>query len=161
MKKEINKLQNRYPFLCPYFWRDLKYKISCLFKHRNPWVNKAIAREWRDLDHIYEEILFAGIINYVEGEECFKKNTWINPEEIIYKRQIEKIYHWAKTGRYDLQKQINNAYPSFDDNFSLSAIKAKTYNELYGEVNRLEKILRDTNTKHLVWLVKNRGILWT
>jgi hypothetical protein len=36
----------------------------------------------------------------------------------------------------------------------------KTYEELYGEVNRLEKLLYDTDSAYMVWLVKFRNILW-
>lgn len=157
-----NALQDRYAILCPYFWRDLKYKISCLFRHRNQWVIDAIPREWRDKDTVFEEVLFAGIINFVEGEKALETIFWKDN----HKAKIIEIYNWAKTGRHELEKQINDAYPEiqyFDKHgkWNYNSVKSGDYEKLYGEVDRLEKLLDDTNTKHLGWLIENRKILWT
>jgi hypothetical protein len=162
MIKYWHMFQDKYSIFCPYYWRDLKYKISCFFNHRNKWVIKAIPREWRDKDTVFEEILFAGIINFVEGEEALTTVEWSKEHE----EKILEIYHWAKTGRHELEKKMMAAYPKEnpifkDGKFNYTNCSKKSYEELYGEVNRLENLLNDTNTKHLVWLIENRAILWT
>jgi len=147
-------------YLYPYFWHDLKYKIKCFFNPRNKWVKKAIGNQWHDLDYVYEEILFAGIINYVEGEKCFERVLWKSPEEKATKKKILEIYNWAKTGRDKFKKNVDSAYPEVDlDN--LFNVDTDSYNKLYGKVNKLEEELRDKDTEYLVWLVKNRSVLWT
>jgi hypothetical protein len=114
-----------------------------------------------DLDHVYENILFAGLINFVEKEKCFEVNTWLTIEEKKAKKKIQEIYNWAKTGKFELQKKIDNAYPEMTLDKIEEGVSKKTYKQLYGEVNKLEKLLEDTNTKYMVWLIENRKILWT
>lgn len=163
MKKFWNNLQDKYEIFCPYFWRDLKYNIKCRIFPRNDWARKAIPNQWHDLDAIFENVLFAGIINYVEGEKCFESLVWddcaINRKN---KKKIEEIYKWAKTGRAECNEALRKAYPIISPtSFQNRVITKETYEELYGDVNRLEKLLFDTDTKHLVWLVRNRTYLWT
>lgn len=158
MIKYWHKIQDRYDIFTMWFWKDLKYKISCFFRHRNQWVVDAIPRDWRDKDTIYEEILFAGIINFIEGEKALEVTAW----KSSHKKKLIEIYNWAKTGRHELNEKIKNSYPEV----SLEEIGKKesigeSYLELYGEVIELEKLLENTNTKHLTWLIKNRKILWT
>ena len=70
------KLQDKYIILCPFYWRDLRYKIKCFFNPRNKWVSKAVSNQWRDKDILFKEILFAGIIHYVEEEKALSNMTW-------------------------------------------------------------------------------------
>jgi len=114
-----------------------------------------------DLDHVYENILFAGIIHYVEKEQPFERVIWKTPEEKKAKKKILEVYKWAKAGKFELQKKIDDAYPEMTLDKIEDGISAKTYKQLYGEVIKLEKLLEDTNTEHMVWLIENRKILWT
>ena len=162
-----HSLQEKHDFLCPW-WREKKwYSIKCWFKPKNKWATKAISNQWQDLDTVYVNVLFAGIINYVEGEKCFETIMWVTPQEKRYKKKIEEIYKWAKTGRKELQDKIENAYPPFEVGW-MTKLNTKSqqeckedYEKLYGEVNRLEKLLYDTDTQYLTWLVTNRNVLWT
>ena len=150
-----------------YYWRDLKYKIRCYFRPRNSWVYRAVPKEWNDLDSIYEKVLYAGIINYVEGEKCFEVIDWSRYKK--HANKIEEIYNWAKTGRDESEKQMMAAYP--EENhiwnpktgqiYSGDSPCKKSYEELYGEVDRWEKYIKEKDDEYLVWLILNRGILWT
>jgi hypothetical protein len=42
----------------------------------------------------------------------------------------------------------------------MSINASATYEEAYGEVNRLEKELEELDTKWLVWIVENRNFFW-
>jgi hypothetical protein len=148
-------------FLCPYFWADLKYKIKCFFIPKNKWATRVIPREWRDKDYIFEEVLFAGIVDFVENEKCFEVNSWtLTLKMRRNKEKIEEIYKWAKTGREEIREKIKKAYPKISLDEQLQVNKKK-FSELYGEVNRLEELMEETNTKHLKWIVENRNILWS
>jgi len=167
IEKFWKSLQDKYDFLCPW-WRNEKwYNIKCWFNPKTKWIRKAVDNGWHDLDYCYTQLMFAGIINYVEGEKCFETIMWVTPQEKKHKKKIEEIYKWAKTGRAELQKKIKAAYPPLETPISLPMRYAsaednkKTYEELYGEVNRLEKLLYDTDTAYMIWLVKNRNTLWT
>jgi len=160
-----NKLQDKYTILCPYFYRDISYGIRCWLNPRNKWVKKSISNRWLDLDTIYENVLFAGIIDYIEGEDALNVIGWDNLKS--EKEAIIKIYNWAKTGRAEMQKKLDDSYPPFDisKGFPLQYNNPddakKKYEELYGETNRLEKLIYDTDTEYMIWLVTHRNILWT
>jgi hypothetical protein len=162
-----HSLQEKHDFLCPWWLEDKRYRLKCFFFPKTKWIRKAVDGRWHDLDYCFSEILFAGIINYVEGEKCFETIMWVTPQEKRHKKKIEEIYKWAKTGRKELQDKIDNAYPPFEVGW-MTKLNTKSqqeckddYETLYGEVNRLEKLLYDTDTKHLMWLIKWRNTLWT
>jgi hypothetical protein len=165
--EQWHSLQEKYDFLCPWWLEDKRYRLKCFFFPKTKWIRKAVDGRWHDLDYCFSEILFAGIINYVEGEKCFETIMWVTPQEKRHKKKIEEIYKWAKTGRKELQDKIENAYPPIENPITLPMRYAspednkKTYEELYGEVNRLEKLLYDTDTQYLTWLIKCRNSLWT
>ena len=150
-----------FSFFRSYRWSNFKYKISCFFKPRNSWVKQSIPRQWIDLDNVYENIVFAGLINFVEKEKCFEVSTWSTIEEKKAKKKIQEIYKWIKSGRFELQKKIDDAYPEVALDKFENGISTKTYRQLYGKVIQLEKLLEDTDTKYMVWLIENRKILWT
>ena len=163
-------LQDKYSFLCKWYWRDLWYRIDCWVCPRNKWARNAVGNSWLDLDSVYVNILFAGIISYVEEQDALNFIDWKHHKDTIAaERKIKEIYKWAKTGRATLQKRIDAAYPQttvnktgIGDMLQRSPEDAKkTYDELYGEVNRLEKLLYDTDSMHLTWLIRHRNILWT
>lgn len=165
--EQWHSLQDKYDFLCKWYWKDKWYALKCFFRNRNKWVIDSIPRTWIDKDTVYTKILFAGIINYVEEEKCFETIMWVTPQEKKHKKKIEEIYKWAKTGRKELQDKIENAYPPLESPITLPMRYAsqednkKTYEELYGEVNRLEALLYKTDTDYMVWIVKFRNVLWS
>ena len=149
-----NKLQYKYSILCPWFWRDLRINISMALKPSpNRWVWKNIPKQWRDIDYIYETILFDGLVNYVEKEKGLEATI----HEVEKSDKIKEIYHWVKIGRDELQKDMDKVI------ITLEEIQNRTSEGRFklDEINRLEKIMDDTNTKHLIWLVENRHYLWT
>ena len=160
-----NKLQDKCPLLCPYFWKDIKYTVSCFIKPRNKWITKAVGRRWKDKDTVFEDVLFAGIIHYIEEKDALNVISWDNLK--AEKEVLIKIYNWAKTGRAEMQQKLDNSYPSIDINkgfhiqYTNKEDAMKEYEKLYGETNRLEKLIRDTDTEYMTWLVYHRNILWT
>ncbi len=151
-----NKLQDKYSIFCPWFWRDLRSNIRvALLPSPNRWVWKNIPKQWRDVDYIYETVLFDGLVNYVEKEKGLEATI----HEPSMSDMIKEIYHWAKIGRDELQNDINKSY----EGITLDSIHKQTPEHVIkmNESNRLEKLLDDTNTKHMTWLVENRHYLWT
>jgi hypothetical protein len=59
-----------------------------------------------------------------------------------------------------MRDKIKKAYPKISLDEQLQVNKKK-FSELYGEVNRLEELVEETNTKYLKWIVENRNILWS
>jgi PAB1-binding protein PBP1 len=99
------------------------------------------------------------VLHFVEQEKCFEHVDFANSSEIHAKFEVElnKCYDYIKFDRKQLEKKIEEAYPT-----NHTSVKdAATYEEKYGEVNRLEKELEDLDTKWLVWIVENRGFFWS
>ena len=160
-------------FLYLWFWKDFYYKnISCLIWPRQKWLTKKIPKTWSDKTCLIPLILYEMIVNYVEGEKCFETIVWdSNEKDKENAEMIKTIYEWAKTGRTEWLKQIDDAYPElpkmmFDEkgevfNDWFNTDKYGTYQEKYSKVNKLEKDFEFIDTTYLKWIVENRFILWT
>lgn len=148
--------------LIPYKIQDKWYAVQCWFNPRNRWATDVIPNKWADKTNLIPTLLFAAVIDFVDGEKALETIVWAKKDE----KQILEVYHWAKTGRAEFQAKIDAAYPKSDFLFPHHREGgvdggAKSYVELYGEVNRLEVEFEKIDTKHLTWIVKNRQLLWT
>ena len=152
-------------------FRDFYYKwIKRTFKPFNKEIRAQIpTREWKDLRDMIPDVLYAMIIHYVEkdnGAEMteidYSKPDEYGEREFLEKRNQERsmilqIYGWAKSGRAYTRKKIEEALDEAHKNRK----KGLTYEEQYGEMEKLEKYLVEKDTKYLTWIVENREILWT
>jgi hypothetical protein len=83
------------------------------------------------------------------GDECSKFAKW-----------LEKAYKYITIERPQLQKNLDAAYPPLTAK-RLTEVNWKTYEKEYGEVDRIEKLIKDKDTKILKDIVKYRGYFWT
>jgi len=149
----------------PYIWRDLYYNIKCWFRPQNRWVMKNIPNRWVDKDTIIETILFDCVVHYIEEEKTFEKIEWSNTPEI--ENMLKEIHQWVKTDRKLKFKERDAAYPPFGEVMKRvggmgnpDKSPKKSYEELYGEVERLEKFIESKDTEYLRWIVEHREYLW-
>jgi len=135
------------------FYDDIKYWLF----PRRPLLKNAVPNQWMDLDGIYTQVLYAGILEFVENEKGLERVLWEddipNTKNVAAKKMIEEIYEWAKTGRAELQKEISQSYPPMGCKLP--------YKEAYGKLDKLEKKLEAQDTRYLTWIVTNRELLWT
>lgn len=142
------------------FWYE---QISSRLNHRNKWAIPP--RTFCDFDYLITEFCYKFIISYVEEQKCFETIVIEEPNH----SKIKEIYEFAKTGRNKLLKERDAAYPPLSDDWieklgsgeGLVYKEKKSYEELYGEVDRLEKILKDKDDEYIFWLVSHRNSLWT
>jgi len=148
------------------------YKVRDFFFPRQKYLMKDIKRGWMDKTTVIPQVLFNCIIHFIEEEEALTRIDWdIDEKGKIFRLEMIECYNWAKKERAQLDKQMWDAYPEtkpFDelfnklDNGNYEYIPSKkSYEEEYAEVNRLEKLIDETDTKWLTWIVVNRGKLWT
>ena len=145
--------------MIPWRIRD-KWNALCYWlKPRNRWATKVIPNHWSDKTYLIPEFLFASIIHFIEGEKALQNNVWQKKKE----KELLEVYAWAKNGRKEFQEKIDKAYPEFNGKFPWDNenMNKETYEQVYGEVNRLEAEIEKIDTKHLTWIVKNRQILWS
>jgi len=166
-----------------FFYRvgDFYYtQVSSRVNPRQKWLTKKIPRTWCDKVALIPTVLYACIINFAEkdGEDAFDSIVWDDrvEREEAYKK-LKEVYIWAKTGRAEFQEKINNAYPNLSDNFedwfkidesgedklvvnSIYQRSGKTYEELYGEVNRLEGEFNKLDKIYMSNIIEYLDYLW-
>ncbi len=153
---------------------DFLYKqISCRFNPRNLWLINKIPRTWVDKDTIIEICLLECIKHYVEGEgaleyfEDGQKDPEYPEHQKIRDRQIKENYELATKKLPKLESQLQKEWEKImflkpgEDLLKYLNDTSKSYEEKYGEINRLEKEIHDLKTKVMVWVVENREYLWT
>jgi hypothetical protein len=158
-------------------WNSFWYEqISSRLRPRNKWLTKKLPRTWCDKVELIPIVLYEMVIHFVEDEKCFERLEYRDiPEE---EKMIKEIYDWAKTGRKAFIEKIDNSYPPLEETefvrietgevdgrgrpyYELKSKSKKSYEELYGELNKLEAEFTSIDNKYLSWIVLNRERLWT
>jgi hypothetical protein len=164
--------------LFPYSWRHWYYEnISPVLRPQHGRLRKSIPRQWRDISSLIVTVNFEFIKSFYEDEYCKGIVDWEATERHQkFAKWLTQAYDYIKVERPKLEKQKEDAYPPvlpMDETFK--AIKDKngkiesyefidrdkTYNELYGEVDRLEELINKKDTKILIEMIKNRDFFWT
>lgn len=161
----------------PYRWRMYYYDyIKTIFKPHNNRIRKSIPRQWRDISHLMVDVNFEFIKAFYEDE--YKKDIvdWNATEHHKeFAQWLENAYSYITKERPQLEKDLENSYPPsrlFDDMFKPIIDKdgkrmfemiddGIPYEVKYKEVNRIEKLIDDTDTEILNQFVKRREYFWT
>jgi hypothetical protein len=146
----------------PYSIKEFYRKhIEIIWRPQHIRIRKAIPKHWMDLDWVLVNVNFEIIKSFYEDEFL---SGWVDWEADKNHRKfgkwISKSYNYIVKERPELQKAVEDAYPE-TKGFTVKKMDKLTYNELYGEVDRLEKLIHDTDTKIITDLVKYRDFLWT
>ena len=167
--------------ILPYRYQRLYFDIiKPIFKPYHSRLRKVIPRKWSDLTHLIVEVNFEMIKSFYEDEYSKGIVDWNSDEHHIkFAKWLESAYKYITIERQELEKQKDDAYPvsSWDDMFcepetdkhgnvtrrmrSCEERHGKSYEELYGEVNRIESLIDKKDTKIIIDLVKNRNYFWT
>ena len=161
-------------------WADLYYydKIRPIFVPQNKRYRKAIPRTWTDVSHLIEIVNFEFIKGFYESEYLHGHTDWegTGSHAVEFAKWLESAYDYITIERPKLEKDMDNAYPPFrpiDEWFEetegtfngqkLFKMKSRkeSYDELYGEVNRLEQLIQDKDTELLSQLIKYRYFFWS
>lgn len=167
--------------IMPYSWQRFYYdKIKTIFNPYHARIRKSIARQWSDLSHVMVDVNFEIIKSFYEDEYSKGFVNWDSDEyHQKFAKWLESAYKYITVERSQLEKQMDAAYPEanlgdmFDepetDKNGLVTRRMKTceerygksYEEVYKEVNRLESLINETDTKVLIEMIKNRDFFWT
>ena len=136
--------------------------IYTIFKPQNRWATRAISRQWMDKDSVFEAVLYAGVIDFVEREKCFEVTDWTgDPKTVELANQLQEVYEWAKSGREIFSQKVQNSveiHQLSEDN-SLKDFMAADIN--WDEYNRLSAQFEECDNRCLEWIIRYRKILWT
>ncbi len=174
----VRKIWQLVPFVPR--WADLYYydKIRPIFAPQNKRYRKIIPRTWSDVSHLIEIVNFEFIKGFYEGEYLHGHTDWVGTGEhaVEFAKWLESAYDYITIERPQLEKDMDNAYPPLrpmDEWFEetdktlngtkLFKMKERTesYEELYGEVNRLEQLIQDKDTEILTQLIRYRYFFWS
>ena len=149
-------------YVAPYY-----YNIRDYFFSRQKWLTKQIPKNWQDKDTLFETIIFACIIHFIEEEKCFEVTDWEGSGEDHARvaRELRQYYKDIKETLPKLQKQLSAEFDKvpdlLDKNGQLSLNNGLTYQEMYGKVDRVEREIKALTDEIMIWAVKNRGYFWT
>ena len=167
--------------ILPYKYQRLYYdKIKPIFKPQHSRLRKAIPRQWSDLTGLIVDVNFEIIKSFYEDEYSKGIVDWQADEHHSkFAEWLEGAYKYITIERPELELQMGAAYPEadFDNLFcepetdkhgnttrrmrSCEERYGKTYEEIYGEVNRLEALIDKKDTKVITEMVKRRDYFWT
>jgi len=147
-----------------HWWRDFYYtQISSRLRPRQRWLTKKIPRTWVDKDTILEIAVLESLKHYVEGEDCFNVLSTTNPPvQAEFMAKVKHYYELATVKLPALEKELEAEWdrvpPTDLSNLNMTKLD---YEATYGKIDRLEKEIHDLQTEIMVWVVKERGGLWT
>jgi hypothetical protein len=135
------------------FWYN---QVSSRYNPRQKWLTKVIPRTWCDKPGLILIVNFAMVTNFVDGEKCFDNTEYEGDGEAreTFAKELRACYNYIKVERPDLEKLQDGSYPEIGES-------SGSYEKDYAEVDRIEKLLTELDTKWLVWIVQNRDYLWT
>jgi hypothetical protein len=150
--------------------------IRPIFSPSNQRIRKFIPRTYRDISHLMVDVNFEFIREFYEDEYKADIVDWEATEHHSeFAKWLEGAYTYITKERPQLEIDLSDAYPpfkGFNDMFKPYVNKdGKKMYELaddgipyevkYKEVNRIEKLIEDTDTEILTEFVKRRNYFWT
>ena len=133
IKRFINPCCKRFRNAYPrHAYQDISYTI--------PKVNFALV-----LDFWHDEVI-DGFVDWEANEAHKEFYTW-----------LKNAVHYIEVERINIQNEIDREHSKAYENRKLKL----SYEELYGKVNELEKLLERKDTEFLVEIVKRREWFWT
>jgi hypothetical protein len=161
----------------PYSWRMTYWeKIKPIFKPQNKRLRKFIPRTWRDTTDFMVHLNFEMIKIFYEDEYKAGIVDWEADEpHNRFARWLDHTYFYITKARPKLEIDLENAYPPskpIEDMFERIPQEDGTtkiyikddgipYEVKYKEVNRIEKLIDDTDSKILKEFVDYRHFFWT
>jgi hypothetical protein len=161
--------------------KDLKENLRTVVSPENTEIRNAIPKKWVDISELIVQVNFAMIKSFYEKEYLNGHVDWnFNQEHKSFADWLEKVYHYITVEKPKLELDLNNAYPQVDITFeeeftpeyennnsnvyrmkSLEETYGKTYQEVYGEVHRIEALIFSKETEILTQMVQYRDHFWT
>ena len=145
--------------LFPFRFQDWYSKyIRVIYDPQHTRLRKAIPRRWTDISHLIVEVNFEFIRSFVEDELC-NVNWEATEEHSKFHTWIRAAYKYITIERPHLDKELWAAYP--DIGITDKRFSEIPYEELYREVNRIEKEIADKDTEVLIRMIGYRDYFWT
>jgi len=139
-------------------WDDFFYKVKCFFKPKHQEIRKAIPKTWADISSLIVDVNFAMIVSFKkEADQSYV--DWDGTEKHReFKNWLDSSAHWITVGRPNCEAQADILYPPYP---LPNHLKGKSYNELYGEMNKINILISETDSNILKKMIDYREYFWT
>jgi hypothetical protein len=147
MKKIIRKLR--------WAFNDASYTVSAFLKPRQKWLTRVIPRKWCDKPELMRDVLFAFIVDYVEGEDGlrFRGHDWkADLEQGHVSQEYIDSTNKILDRIYDVYSYITLERPSLESYLS---------NDDCSNYIPASKMLGDRDRWALKEIIELREYLWT
>jgi len=134
-----------------YYWIAYRFFKPC---HSD--IRKAIPSRWVDIHALILDVNVAMLLSFKKEADESCVDWTFTEDQKKFKNWLDVAAKWFAADRPIVVKQMEDAYPPLG-----SKTKDKTYEELYGEVNRLEKLIDDTDSAFLKQMIEYRAYMWT
>jgi len=139
-------------------WDDFFYKVKCFFKPKHQEIRKVIPKTWADISSLIVDVNFAMIVSFKkESDQSYV--DWDGTEKHReFKNWLDSSAHWITVGRPNCEAQADILYPPYP---LPNHLKGKSYNELYGEMNKINILISETDSNILKKMIDYREYFWT
>jgi hypothetical protein len=140
------------------WYRNVKNGLRWVFNPYHQDIRKAVPRNWADITSLVVDVNFAMILSFKkEADGSFV--DWNGTEKHReFKNWLDSAVHWITIGRPNCQAQADASYPPHP---LPDHMKGKTYEELYGELNKIEELIAETDSNILKKMIDYRDYMWT
>ena len=167
------------------------------FNPRQKWLTKKIPKTYCDCVDLPWICLSEILIHFVEVEEGLESiwgDNYLNDPYVSddyrlarepVRKELEEIYEYVKTGRPQLQKELDESYPEpinggcmldysipiieedgktvmkYREMKSCEEIYGMSFKEAYFKVHMFEALIEERDTWAMTGIINNRQFLWT
>ena len=132
---------------------NIYYPVKNFFFPRNKYLTKLIPNGYVNESELMEKLLYAFFLKtYDAGID-----GWRDPKDEVWSKKVKEFddcANWIKVEKAVLENKIKEAW----DKIPVKPKKGLTYEEIYGEIDALEKELNDKTTHWMNYIVQNREI---
>lgn len=167
-EREIKKIRPIQYFLRNFyksFWyaicryvREARYTIKCFFKPYHSDIRKAVPHKWADVSSLVVDVNFAMLLSFKKeaDESCVDWDGTENHRK--FKNWLDSAAHWITVGRPNCKAQADALYPPYP---LPGNMRQWTYDQLYGELNKMEKLINETDSNIIKQMIDYREYMWT
>lgn len=138
--------------------RELYWKVYRFFNPCHKDIRKAIPHQWADVASLIIDVNFAMILSFKKEADASWVDWDYTPEHRKFKNWLDSAAHWITEGRPSLEAQRDALYPPSP---LPPEMKGLTYDQLYGSLNAVEKLIDETDTNILKQMIEYREYMWT
>jgi hypothetical protein len=144
-----------------HWWHELTWDVYRWFKPCHQPVRAAVPQHWCDCTELILLVNFAIIQEFVEQE--MDNVVWDDvdrPQLVAAGQWLKESYTYITKHRAELEEKFTQALRSSED-LPLETRKAMTYQQKYGEANRIEQEIADRDKQVLLGMAEHRQWMWT